>query len=327
MTGIEMVNVNSDVAALIAASKAAGTLPFEAMSPLEARSAYVLRRQTHQLPSEEVSLHRDFAVPGPTGPIPLRMYRPIHVSAQEVLPCLIFMHGGGWVLGSLESHDGLCCRLANQARCSVIAIDYRLAPEHPFPAAIDDCEAAYLAIIDGAFALGIDAERIAVGGDSAGANLAAVLALMGRDGGVPLPVHQTLIYPVVDINQDLADYGPNSAGMLLTGASMVYFRDLYVPHIADRTNWRASPLMAASLANLPPALVLVCGHDPLLAEGRAYAKRLEQAGVDLTFLELADQPHGVLTMTKVVSSAIDIQDFVAAALRKIFERKPPSLLT
>jgi acetyl esterase len=314
-----MANVNRDVAALIAAGRAAGSLPFEAMSPEDARRVYVARRETHQLASEEVSERRDFTVAGPAGPLPLRLYRPLHVLAEAVLPCLVFMHGGGWVLGSLDSHDGLCCRLANQAGCSVIAIDYRLAPEHPFPAAIEDCEAAYLAIIADAAALRIDPSRIAVGGDSAGANLAAVLALMGRDGRIPAPIHQTLIYPVVDIDKALDDYGPNSDGMLLTGATMVYFCDLYVPHAADRIDWRASPLKASSLADLPPALVVVCGHDPLRAEGRAYADRLEREGVNVTLLQFADQPHGVITMTKVVRTALGIQDFVAATLREAFK--------
>jgi len=313
-----MANVNREVAALIAAGRAAGSLPFEAMSPEDARRVSAARRETHQLASEEVSERRDFTVAGPAGPLLLRLYRPLHVSAEVVLPCFVFMHGGGWVIGSLDSHDGLCCRLANQAGCSVIAIDYRLAPEHPFPAAIEDSEAAYLAIIAGAAALGIDPDRIAVGGDSAGANLAAVLALMGRDGRVPPPIHQTLIYPVVDIDKELDDYGPNSDGMLLTGATMIYFRDLYVPYAADRVDWRASPLKASSLADLPPALVVVCGHDPLRAEGRAYADRLEREGVNVTLLQFADQPHGVITMTKVVRTAIGIQDFVAATLREAF---------
>jgi acetyl esterase len=313
-----MAKVNLDVATLLAAGQALGALPFEAMSPHEARRVHAARRQAHQLASEDVSERRDFTVAGPAGPLQLRLYRPLLVSADEVLPCLVFMHGGGWVLGSLDSHDGLCSRLANQARCSVIAIDYRLAPENPFPAAIDDCEAAYLAIIADARALRIDPNRVSVGGDSAGANLATVLALMGRDGRVPPPIHQTLIYPVVDVDKGLEDYGPNSAGMLITGATMVYFCDLYVPHAADRSNWRASPLNAATLAGLPPALVVVCGHDPLRAEGKAYADRLEREGVDVTFLQLADQPHGVITMTKVVRAAIGIQDFVAATLREVF---------
>lgn len=313
-----MTSVNADVEALIAAGRAAGSLPFEAMTPNEARRAHADRRETHQLPSEEVSERRDFTVPGPAGPIPLRLYRPARVSADAALPCLFFMHGGGWVLGNLDSHDGLCCRLANQAGCCVISIDYRLAPESPFPAALEDCVAAYTAIAADAAALKIDPSRIAVGGDSAGGNLAAVLALVGRDGAIPTPIQQTLIYPVVDIDQGLDEYGPNSAGMLITGATMVYFRDHYIPRATDRADWRASPLAASSLADLPPALIVTCGHDPLRAEGLAYADRLEREGVKVTHLYLSDQPHGVITMTKVVPAAIYIQDIVAASLRNAF---------
>ena len=313
-----MTHVNPDVAALIAAGKAAGALPYEAMTLDEARLAHLARRDTHQLPAEPVSEVRDFTSPGPAGPIPLRLYRPADVSSDTVLPCLFFMHGGGWILGSVDSHDGLCRRLANQAGCCVISVDYRLAPEHPFPAAVDDCVAAYEAVVANAGALNIDASRIAVGGDSAGGNLAAALALMGRDGTIPAPIQQTLIYPVVDIDQDRDDYGPDTAGMLITGATMVHFRDHYVPHSDHRKDWRASPLAATSLADLPPALVVVCGHDPLKAEALAYADRLERDGVPVTLLYLSDQPHGVITMTKVVPQAIDIQDFVAASLRDAF---------
>ena len=314
-----MTSIDPDVQALIAAGRAAGIPPFEAMTANAARLAHAARRETHQLASEEVSERRDFSVSGPAGPIPLRLYRPAHVSADLVLPCLVFMHGGGWVLGNLDSHDGLCCHLANQARCCVISIDYRLAPESPFPAAVEDCVAAYTTIVEDAAALKIDPFRIAVGGDSAGGTLAAVLALMGRDGTVPPPIQQTLIYPVVDIDQSLNDYGPNSDGMLITGATMVYFRDHYVPHVPDRADWRASPIKASSLAGLPPALVVVCGHDPLKSEGQAYALRLEQEGVKVTLLQLSDQPHGVITMTKVVRAAINLQDFVAASLRDTFQ--------
>lgn len=322
-----MTKVDSDVEALIAAGKAAGSLPFEAMTVNEARRAYAARRETHQLASEEVSERRDFTVSGPAGPISLRLYRPAHVSSDSILPCLVFMHGGGWVLGNLDSHDGLCCRIANQARCCVVSINYRLAPESPFPAAVEDCVAAYTAIVADAITLRIDPSRIAVGGDSAGGNLAAVLALMGRDGTVPPPIQQTLIYPVVNIDQSLDDYGPNSDGMLLTGATMVYFRDHYIPLAADRAGWRASPLKVSSLADLPPALVVVCGHDPLKSEGRAYADRLEQDGVKVTLLQLSDQPHGVITMTKVVRAAIYIQDFVAASLREAFQFKSNRAVT
>lgn len=313
-----MAKVNPEVEALISAGRAAGSLPFEAMTVEMARVAHAGRRKLHQLVAEDVSERSDFFANGPAGQVPCRLYRPAGVLAHEDLPCFIFMHGGGWMLGSLESHDGLCCRLANQARCCVISIDYRLAPENPFPAALEDCIAAYRTIIAEAAALHIDARRIAVGGDSAGGTLAATLALLGRDGIIPAPIQQTLIYPVVDMDKNLHDYPPNSSGMLITGATMVHFRDHYFDNAGDRADWRASPMKANSLERVAPAVVITCGHDPLRDEGRAYADRLEQEGIAVKFLHLSDLPHGVITMTKVVRAAIDLQDFVAAALRDAF---------
>lgn len=310
--------VHPDVAALIAAGRAAGGQPFEALTPLQAREAYAARRETLQLPAEPVSERRDFTVAGPAGPIPLRLYRPAAAKADDSLPCLVYMHGGGWVFGSLDSHDGLCCRLANQAGCAVVAIDYRLAPEHRYPAAIDDCAAAFAAIAADAGALRIDPTRLAVGGDSAGGNLAAVLTLMGQAGQGPTPVQQLLIYPVVDLDQSLPSYGPPSAGMVISGATMVYFLDHYIPEAADRRAWRASPMKAASLAGLAPAWVLTCGHDPLATEGKAYAARLEREGVRVTHLHLSDQTHGMVTMTRVIQPALAVQDLIAASLRDGF---------
>lgn len=313
-----MKAVHPDVEAIIAAGRAAGAQPFEAMTVADARAAHAARRTTHQLVPQPVSMRRDIGVEGPGGAITLRVYRPEGVAADVVLPCLVFIHGGGWILGSLETHDGLCCHLANGAACCVISVDYRLAPEHPFPAAVDDCIAAYRAIVADAESLGVDATRIAVGGDSAGGNLAAVLALLGRDGAIPAPIQQTLLYPVVDIDRELIDYIPNLPGMVISGATMVHFRDHYTPDKADRADWRASPLKAKSLAGLPPALVITCGHDPLEDEGRAYATRMEAEGVRVTHLHFSDQTHGVATMTKVVPTAVSILDFVAANLREFF---------
>jgi acetyl esterase len=314
-----MKAVHPDVEAIIAAGRAAGAKPFEAMTIEDARAAHAARRTTHQLEPEPVSMRRDITIHGPSSPVTLRVYRPAGVSAEAILPCFVFIHGGGWILGSLESHDSLCCHLANRAACSVVAVDYRLAPEHPFPAALEDSLAAYRAVISDADNLRIDPARVAVGGDSAGGNLAAVIALLGRDGAVAAPIQQTLLYPVVNIDCERADYGPNSPGMVITGDTMVHFRDCYTPNAADRSDWRASPLKASSLARLPPALVVTCGHDPLEDEGRAYAKRLEDEGTRVTHVHLSDQTHGMATMTKVIKTASTVLDFVAANLREAFE--------
>ena len=318
-----MAQVHPDVAAVLAAGRAAGAKPFEVLGVTDARLAHAARRVSHQLPAEPVAERIDFTVPGPAGAIPLRRYRPVGFPPGAILPALVFLHGGGWVLGSLDSHDALCCRLANAAGCCVVAVDYRLAPEHVHPAAIDDCAAAYAAVIARAREFGIDPVRVAVGGDSAGGNLAAAIALMGRDGALPPPIQQTLIYPAVDLDQDLDDYGPNTPGMAITGATMVWFRDLYVPDAVDRTDWRVSPIRAASLAGVAPALVIVCGHDPLAAEGRAYADRLVADGVTVTRLELPAQTHGMITMTRVIPFAAALQDLVAATLRDAFVVRTP----
>lgn len=316
--------VHQDVAALIAAARAAGSPPFEALRPDAARVAADARRTTLQRPPEAVGETRDFAVAGPAGDVPLRHYRPRGAAAGEALPCLVFIHGGGWVFGDLESHDALCRRIANQAHCCVVSVHYRLAPEHPYPAALEDCVAAWTAITRDSAAPGIDPARIAIGGDSAGGSLAAVIALMGRDGALPAPLAQVLIYPSVDLDQSIESYGADTPGMLITGKTMVYFRDHYTPRAEDRLDWRASPLRAPTLAGVAPALVITCGHDPLAREGRAYADRIAAEGGCATHLHLSDQTHGMITMTKVNRAAIGLQDFVAASLRETFGDGAPS---
>ncbi|RTL73058.1 MAG: alpha/beta hydrolase [Hyphomicrobiales bacterium] len=310
--------VHPDVEAMLAAVRAAGTPPFEALTPQDARIAADARKALLQLPPEAVASTRDFGIAGPGGSVPLRLYRPMGSSESDVLPCFVFIHGGGWVFGNLESHDALCRRIANRAQCAVVSVHYRLAPEHPFPAAVDDCAAAYAAIVRDAGGLRIDAARIAIGGDSAGGTLASVVALMGRDGDLPAPVYQVLIYPATNLDQSLEHYGANTPGMTITGATMVYFRGHYTPRASDRTDWRASPLKAASVKGVAPAFVITCGHDPLCAEGCRYVERLVQEGVRVSHLHLSDQTHGMITMTKVNRAALGLQDMVAGKLREVF---------
>ena len=188
-----------DTQALLTLIRESGRPPFEALTPTEARRAYAASRPLLQPPPVEVAEIRELAAPGKAGAIPLRLYRGAGTAAAAVLPCLLYMHGGGWVFGDLDSHDGVCRRLANDAQCCVIAVDYRLAPEHPYPAAVEDCAAALAWVAGEAAALRIDPRRIALAGDSAGGNLAAVLALMGRDGSLPASMFQALLYPVLDL--------------------------------------------------------------------------------------------------------------------------------
>jgi acetyl esterase len=309
-----------DVASFLAMLQSAGRPPFQSLSPAEARAAYAAGRPLLQPPPEEVAAVRDLAIPGPGGPLPLRLYRGAGCDAATPQPALLFLHGGGWVIGDLESHDGLCRRLANAARCHVVAVDYRLAPEHRFPAAVEDAAAALRWLAAEAPALGIDRARMAVGGDSAGGNLAAVLALMGRDGTLPSTGFQLLLYPVLDLSMATPSYARVTEGVPLTAATMRYFADHYLPPPADREDWRASPARAASLAGTPPAFVLTAGHDPLADEGRDYARRLEAEGVRVAALHLSDQLHGVLTMGRIVAFGEPVLQLAAAALRDAWDR-------
>lgn len=310
-----MPALHPDAARLVETIRAAGRPPFEEMAPEQARAVYAASRPLLQLPPAEVAETRDLTIPGPAGALPLRLYRGQGTAAEDKLPCLLFLHGGGWVIGNLDSHDGICRALANAAACCVVAVDYRLAPEHPFPAAVEDSAAALAAVSANAAEWRIDPARIAVGGDSAGGNLAAVLALMARDGGLPRPVFQLLIYPVTDLAMESESYARITGGVPLTARTMRWFVEHYAPDPAQRLGWRASPLRAASLAGTAPALVVTVAHDPLCDEGRAYADRLEREGVPVTALHIGDQPHGLLTMGAVLSPAALVVDFIGASVR------------
>jgi acetyl esterase len=250
------------------------------------------------------------------GKVAVRAYRP---ALGEILPALVFFHGGGWTIGDLDTHDVLCRQLALGARCAVFSVDYRLAPEHPFPAAVDDCFFATEYVRGNADALKVDPNRIAVGGDSAGGNLAAVVSLMARDRGEPALACQMLIYPATDQRCAFPSHTRNGEGYLLTRDGIRFFRNGYLPNPADRTDWRASPLLAAGHTGLPPALVLTAGYDPLLDEGRAYAERLQAAGVDVDYKEYADMVHGFVLFGGVVDAANAAAAACCAYLRRAFE--------
>ena len=248
----------------------------------------------------------------------IRTYRPVKA---ERLPALVYFHGGGWTIGDLDTHDVLCRQLAVGARCMVLSVDYRLAPEHPFPAAVDDCFAALRWTAQNAAKLGIDARRIAVGGDSAGGNLAAVVALLARDAGGPAIRYQLLIYPATDQRGGTASHERNGRGYLLTREAMDFFRAAYLPRPEEWTDWRASPLLAPSLAALPPALVMTAGFDPLVDEGRAYADKLRAAGAKVEYREYADMVHGFLLFGGVLDTANAAVTDCCAALREAFTEK------
>ena len=234
------------------------------------------------------------------GRVAVRVYRPV---AGEALPALVFFHGGGWTIGDLDTHDVVCRQLAAGARCAVFSVDYRLAPEHPFPAAVDDCFFATDYLHRNARSLNVDPNRIAVGGDSAGGNLAAVVALLARDKSGPPLCGQLLIYPASDQRCAFPSHERNAEGYLLTRDAIRFFRAGYLPNPADYTDWRASPLLAASHAGLPPAYVLTAGYDPLLDEGRAYAERLAASGVKVAYKEYSDMVHGFILFGGVLDVA------------------------
>ena len=310
-----MAAMHPDALRLLDAIRAAGRPPLQDLQPAEARAAYAAGRLLLQPPPDCVAEVTDAAIAGPGGSLPLRLYRGAGTHGIAALPCLLYLHGGGWVIGDLDSHDGVCRRLANLGACRVIAVDYRLAPEHPFPAAVEDAAAALAWVAGHAEALGIDPARIAVGGDSAGGTLAAVLALMGRDGSGPAPMFQLLLYPVTDLAMDTPSYARVTEGVPLTAATMRYFAGHYVPDPAQRLDWRASPLRAGRLSGVAPAFVLTAGHDPLADEGQAYARRLEAEGVRVTALHLSGHVHGLVTMGRVIGAADDVLQTVALALR------------
>ena len=250
------------------------------------------------------------------GPVALRAYRPAGSTPEEKLPALVYFHGGGWVIGDLDTHDVLCRQLANGARCAVYSVDYRMGPEHPFPAAVDDCLAAaqYVAARH---------ERIAVGGDSAGGNLATVVALLARDAHGPAIAFQLLIYPATDQRGQYPSVTRNGEGYLLTKKAMDYFQSLYLPNKEQLTDWRASPLLAKSLAGLPPAFVITAGYDPLLDEGRAYAERMAKEGVEVAYREYPDMVHGFILFGGVLDTAnAAVADCCAALLERWTTEEP-----
>ena len=319
-----MPTLDPEVELLLELGRKAGARPFELLTPEQARAAYAASWDILQPKAEDVASVRDHTITGKGGALRLRSYRGIGTQPDELLPCMVFLHGGGWVIGNLESHDRLCRRLANKARISVVAVDYRLAPEHRFPAALDDSAAALQWVSDNLQTLGIAAGRIAIGGDSAGGNLAAALALMGRDGTAPPTIFQLLIYPVVDLTASSDSYRKVTAGFPLTAATMHYFIDLYTPQASDRLDWRASPLKAPSLAGAPPALVVTVANDPLCDEGRAYARRLEDDGGRVMSLHMSDHQHGMLMHGKLVQAANVVVDFVGAAVGDALHRGAPT---
>ncbi len=289
--------------------------PIHTLSPAEARSVYRDRRAVTQPDPPQVASVQELHADGPHGPIELRLYRPTTTrDPRSPLPVLVYFHGGGWVIGDLETHDTLCRQLANQAGCAVLAVDYRLGPEFRFPCAVDDCIAATRWCRAHAHRLALDPARIAVGGDSAGGNLAAVVALAARDAGDPPLRFQLLIYPATDMRRQAPSHTTNGQGYLLTRDTIAYFHDHYIDDATLDADWRASPLLHHDLSGLADAFILTAGYDPLRDEGLQYSQRLSEAGNRASHVCFERQIHGFITMGRAIDEANAAVTLCAAML-------------
>jgi acetyl esterase/lipase len=291
-----------------------GAPTLDQASPLEARE--MMQRMTGFRPGgEDVKHVENRTVPGPHGEIPVRIYTP---EGSGPLPILVYFHGGGWVIGDLETHDASCRAMTNLTGAIIVSVDYRLAPEHKFPIPLEDCYTAACWAVEHAASLGGDPARVAIGGDSAGGNLTACVALKARDERGPRFTHQLLIYPVTDAACDTPSYRDNADGYFLTRSSMIWFWNHYLRDAKDGESPYASPLRARDLGGLPPATVITAEYDPLRDEGEIYGARLTEAGVPTRLTRYDGMIHGFFGMGDVLDQAKDAMRQAAAALRQSF---------
>lgn len=293
---------------------AAGGASMHTMTPVEARQVY--RSMRNREVSEEVGSVNDERIPGPLGDIPIRIYKPVH-NHNSKLPILVYYHGGGWVIGDLDTHDSVCRTLTNEAECIVVSVDYRLGPEHKFPAAVEDSFAALEWVAEHAESFGGDRERIAVGGDSAGGNLATVVSIMAKEKQAPNIVFQLLIYPSTGVGQTKS-YEENGEGLFLTKDLMKWFRKHYMNSPSDAKNPYFSPYLYEDVSGLPPALIMTAEYDPLRDDGKAYADKLKAAGVEVEYVDYPGMIHGFVTLANVIDKGQQALKDAAEALKKVF---------
>jgi acetyl esterase len=284
-------------------------------TPESARAAMNAVTTGGALPQHDVYAVEDRTVPGPAADVPLRVFRP---NADPALPALVWFHGGGWVLGSIETEDHLCRLLCDSAQAVVISVEYRLAPETKFPGAVDDCVAAWRGIHAAAGDLGIDPRRIAVGGDSAGGNLAAVVSLLASADDLPVPTFQLLVYPVTDYEFERPSMIDNATGYFLEADGMRWFFDHYASSPSDFADWRMSPLRAPDLTGQPPAIVITAEYDPLRDQGEAYGERLRESGVPVEIVRAHGLFHGFFGMFAFLPAGRPAWDRAVAALQGAF---------
>ena len=299
-------------------AEAQGRPKLETLSPEGARRQFRETRPAVTPDPPDVADVENLEVAGPGGPIPVRAYRPAGSDAADRLPAVVFFHGGGWVFGDLDSHDSVCRSLANAGRSTVFSVDYRMGPEDKFPAAVEDAYAVTRWVGDGAGGRVIDAGRIAVVGDSAGGNLAAVVSIMAREDG-PRLAFQGLIYGVTDMRREAPSHVEFADGYLLTGRLLDWFLDHYLTGPDDVHDWRASPLLADDHTGVAPAYIVTAGYDPLRDEGKAYADCLAAAGVRVDYRSFDGQIHGFVSMGRIIDAAETAISDVAAKMRQAFE--------
>jgi acetyl esterase len=287
-------------------------------TPDEAREQ--LRQAVEFFGEASVPLARreDTEIPGPAGPMRCRIYDPVPADRDDLRPVLLFLHGGGWVQGDLDTHDAPCARIAASSDQMVLALDYRLAPEHKFPAAFHDVLAAFRWLRENGGEIGADPSRIAVGGDSAGANLAAALCQSCAAEQLQPPACQVLIYPALDLKFDSDTHRAMPDDCVLPRARLRWYAEQYLASPADADDVRVSPLRAADLHAQPPALIITCGFDPLRGEGELYAARLAQAGCDVTYHEYPGQIHAFIMLAKAIPAATTCLREVGEYLRRQF---------
>ena len=300
---------------IIDQAASAGAPPLSSLSPHHARAAFRTMFEAFGGRPTPVAKSEDRTIPGPAGEIGLRIYTP---EGKGPFHALMFFHGGGWVVGDLDTHDPLCRALTNAAHCITVAVDYRLAPEHKFPAAVEDCYAASQWVVHNAASIGANPARLAVGGDSAGGNLSAAVSLMARDRGDLQVGYQLLMYPALDASLQTKSMTEFADGYLLTRADMVWFWGHHLKGEADRSNPYACPSQAKDLNGLPPAMIITAQFDPLRDEGEAYAKRLEEAYVPLTLKRYEGVTHGFLSMASIVDKGRKAIEDAASHLRASF---------
>lgn len=316
---------STEMRAVLDQLAALGGKPIDTLSPKEARKQptpadavkALVKKQGKSTDPRAVGDVDDRGIQGPAGKIKIRVYRP---KGDGPFPVVVYYHGGGWVIADLDSYDATARALSSGASCIVVSCHYRQAPEHKFPAAHEDAASAYDWVVKNCGSFKGDPSRVAVAGESAGGNLAAAVAIMARDGGAPRPVHQLLIYPVIGADMDTPSYRENADAKPLNKAMMEWFMSQVLRSPDDANDWKLSLLRAPNLEGLPPATVITAQIDPLRSEGKAYAERLKESGVAVTYKNYEGVTHEFFGMAPVLAEARDAQSLAAEELRKAFAR-------